>query len=309
MSNLLKTGKKAVTVVVVMTTIMWSVGVFALPAAFAATSGDLIKIKCTGTNASVCQAVHYLGANGKRYVFPNEKTYKTWYADFSSVKEISQTEMESYPIGGNATYRPALKMVKITTDPKVYAVAKGGTLRWVQTEAIAVALYGSTWNKQIDDVPDVFFTNYTLGGDVTGTSSFDKVAETAGSTSINVDKNLSGSGPVTGRSTMTVALASDTPASGIVMGSASRVPFSTFTLTASSDGDVVVDSVTIIRGGISQDGEFADFDLLDASTMLPFNSLSKSLNSTHEAIFSDDITVAAGTTKKVIVSANMTSGA
>lgn len=308
MSNLLKTGKKAVTVVVVMTTIMWSVGVFALPAAFAATSGDLIKIKCTGQNSTVCQAVYYLGANGKRYVFPNEKTYKTWYADFQSVKEISQTEMESYPIGGNATYRPALKMVKITTDPKVYAVAKGGTLRWVNSEAVATALYGSTWNKQIEDVPDVFFTNYTLGSDISVASSYDKAAETAGSTSINVDKNLSGGGPVTGGSTITVALASDTPASGIVMGSAARVPFTTLTLTASSDGDVVVDSVSIVRGGIAQDGAFADFDLLDASTMLPLNGLSKSLNSSHEAIFSDDITVAAGTTKKVIVSANMTTG-
>ena len=308
MSNALKTGKKIFTMAVVVTTIVWSIGVFAIPVTFAATSGDLIKIKCTGSNASTCTAVYYLGANGKRYVFPNEKTYKTWYADFSSVKDLQQSEMESYPIGGNVTSRPGVKMVKITTDPKVYAIAKGGTLRWVMSEAVAKALYGDMWNKQIDDVSDAFFVNYTLGADISSSSSYDKAAEMAAATSINTDKGLT-TGPTTGGSTLTVALASDTPASGLVMGSAARVPFTTVTLTASSDGDITVDSITILRGSIAQDGAFSSFDLLDAATMLPLNSLSKSLNSDHTAIFGDDIIVSAGTTKKVILAANMTSGA
>lgn len=309
MSNLIKNGKKAFTVGIVVTTIMWSIGIFGIPVSFAATSGDLIKIKCTGANASTCVAVYYLGADGKRYVFPNEKTYKTWYSDFSSVKEISQTEMESYPIGGNATYKPGLKMVKITTDPKVYAVAKNGTLRHVKTEAIAVELYGATWNKQIDDVPDYFFVNYTVGTEVAAASDYNKTTETANATSINTDRNLTGGGPIPGGSTLTVALAADTPASGLVMGSAARVPFTTFTLTASSDGDVVVDSLIIERGSLAQDGAFSNLDLLDDATKLPINNLSKSLNSDHQATFGDDITVAAGTTKKVIIAANMTSGA
>lgn len=311
MSNkFVKKGKKLLTVGTSLSTIIWSLGFFAAPITFAASSGDLIKITCTGSNSSVCDAVYYLGANGKRYVFPNEKGYKTWYSDFSGVKNISQTEMESYPIGGNATYRPGVKMVKITTDPKVYAVSKNGTLRWVTSEAMAKSLYGDMWNKQVDDVPDAFFVNYTIGADITSAGQFDKAAETSGSATINADKNLGGGGgtPV-GGSTLTIALSPDTPASGLVFGSAARVPFTTFTLTASSDGDVVVDSVTIERGGLSQDAEFSNFDLLNAETMLPFNSLSKSLNSDHRAVFGDDITVKAGTSKKIIIGANMTSGA
>src|SRR3989338_9026877 len=132
--------KKLVTYTTVVTTIIWSVGLLATPMAlFAATSGDLIKLQCA-TGAEVndpCKAVYYLGADGKRYVFPNEKTYKTWYSSFSGVMVVSSTEMSSYPIGGNVTYRPGVKLVKIQTDPKVYAVDQNGTLRWVKTAEAA----------------------------------------------------------------------------------------------------------------------------------------------------------------------------
>ena len=57
-------------------------------------------------------------------------------------------------------------MVKIQTDPKVYAVAKGGALRWVQTEASATALYGASWNTKVDDLSDAFFADYAIGEQV-----------------------------------------------------------------------------------------------------------------------------------------------
>ena len=44
-------------------------------------------------------------------------------------------------------------MVKVPSDPKVYAVAQGGVLRWISSEAVAVRLYGADWNKEIDDIP------------------------------------------------------------------------------------------------------------------------------------------------------------
>ena len=70
----------------------------------------------------------------KRYVFPNEATYKSWYSDFSGVVTISADELASYPLAANVVVRPGTKLVKITTDPKVYAVEANGVLRWVQTE-------------------------------------------------------------------------------------------------------------------------------------------------------------------------------
>src|SRR3990167_8599243 len=193
--------KKLVTYTTVVTTIIWSVGLLATPMAlFAASSGDLIKLQCAaGADVNdACKAVYYLGADGKRYVFPNEKTYKTWYSDFSGVQIVSSTEMSSYTIGGNVTYRPGVKLVKITTDPKVYAVADNGTLRWVTTAAIAESLYGTGWASMVEDVSDAFFVNYTVGSDIAAAADYDKAAETSDATTINEDKNLSTSSTPSG---------------------------------------------------------------------------------------------------------------
>jgi plastocyanin len=69
-------------------------------------------------------------------------------------------------------------------------VGENGTLRWVASEAVAIALYGSTWNTQIDDVPDGFFTNYQAGSNIEDVSDFIPTSETAAATSIDNDKGL-----------------------------------------------------------------------------------------------------------------------
>ncbi len=112
-------------------------------------------------------AVYYYARDGKRYVFPNAQIYHSWYVDFSSVLVVSDAMLSSIPIGGNVTYRPGALMLKIQSDPKVYAVARGGWLRWVSTEAVAKALYGDNWNQKIHDVPDAFFFNYQIGDPIT----------------------------------------------------------------------------------------------------------------------------------------------
>jgi hypothetical protein len=127
-----------------------------------ASVGDLIKLTCPA-NAGLndpCRSVYFLGADGKRYVFPNATTYFSWYADFSGVKEVTAAELQSYPLGSNVTIRPGSYLVKITTDPKVYAVEPGGKLRWLASEAVARTLYGEDWATRVVDVPDAFFVNY-----------------------------------------------------------------------------------------------------------------------------------------------------
>lgn len=127
-----------------------------------AEGGDLIKLQCpSGASVNhICKSVYYLGSDSKRYVFPNEITYFSWYADFSDVVIVASDVMSSYAIGGNVTIRPGTYMVKITTDPKVYAVEPGGKLRWVNSETAAQNLYGNNWTKKIVDVADTFFVNY-----------------------------------------------------------------------------------------------------------------------------------------------------
>ena len=109
-------------------------------------------------------AVYYMAADGRRYVFPNEDTYYSWYPDFSGVCRIPDSVLATIWIGGNVTIRPGTFLVKILTDPKVYAISPRGLLHWIETETVALDLYGPTWAHQIQDVPDSFFVNYTIGG-------------------------------------------------------------------------------------------------------------------------------------------------
>jgi predicted ABC-type ATPase len=164
--------------------------VLPMQATFAATqinSGDLIK--ASG------QAVYYYGADGKRYVFPTEKTFLSWYDNFNTVKNISDVELAALPIGGNVTYRPGVRMLKITTDPKTYAVDAHGTLRHVTSEQVAKNLYGDNWNTKIDDIPDPFFINYALGNAIENASDFNISTITNTASSINLDKKLTTTPP------------------------------------------------------------------------------------------------------------------
>lgn len=146
-------------------------------------SGDLIR-------GQTYSSVYYYGADGMRYVFPNDKTYFTWYQNFDTVKWVSDKDLASIQIGGNVTYKPGVKMLKINSDPKVYAVSGGGELRAILSEAIAKELYGADWNKQIDDVPDGFFSNYAIGGELEFATQYSVVSEKKDAVDINEDKNL-----------------------------------------------------------------------------------------------------------------------
>lgn len=121
--------------------------------------------------------LYYQGGDGKRYVFPNEKTYFSWYDNFDEVTELSEEEIAQLPLAGNVRYRPGVLMVKLQTDPKVYVVGANGLLRWLTNEEVAKKLYGENWNLLIDDVPDSFFANYEVGDPVDEESDFDPEEE------------------------------------------------------------------------------------------------------------------------------------
>lgn len=131
-----------------------------------ALTGKVIKIKGF-------QSLYYIGSDNKRYVFPNEKTYYSWYNDFSGVSEVNQEDVSNVTLAGNVQYKPGALLLKIQTDPKVYAVSNNGVIRWVKTENIAKQLYGDKWNLLVDDVPDTFFANYIVGTPIETTDEYD----------------------------------------------------------------------------------------------------------------------------------------
>lgn len=145
--------------------------------------GDLIR-------GSSYSAVYYYGVDGFRYVFPNDKTYFTWYSNFNNVKWLSDADLSTIQIGGNVTYKPGVKMLKINSDPKVYALGADGELHAIASENVAQSLYGGSWNKMIDDVSDGFFGNYHIGSAIEFSTQYDVDAEKIEATDINTDKDL-----------------------------------------------------------------------------------------------------------------------
>lgn len=137
-----------------------------IPTARAATMNTAIRGQSSFT-------VYWYANDGKRYPFPNAGTYFSWFNSFDQVQEVSDFELTSIPLANeNVTYRPGAKLVKIQTSPMVYVVAKGGVLRHVTSESVARSIYGADWNLKVHDIPDVFFSNYTVGAPIYSVSDY-----------------------------------------------------------------------------------------------------------------------------------------
>lgn len=145
--------------------------------------GKVVKLEGTST-------LYYIALDGKRYVYPNEKTFKSWFNDFSDVVTVTADELAQYTLAGNIRYRPGVLLVKIQTDPKVYAISKNGVLRWIKTERLAKKLYGQYWTSLIDDIAASFFTNYTVGEDIDDDEDYDADEETEENDTVEENRGL-----------------------------------------------------------------------------------------------------------------------
>lgn len=316
MNDALRLTKKAFTWLTVVATVAWSMGLAAFVAPLAASAatladGDLFRSsekKATGV-------YYYLG--GKRYVFPHSKVFLSWYTakdlakttSGGKVKYVTAAEVAAVKVGGNVAYKPGVRLIKLDTDPAVYAVGKGKTLRWIASEEVAKALYGATWAKNVDDILESTFENYKLGADVKAAADYDKDAAMLAT----LDSELGGSAtpatpgtpatPATpaAAGALTVSLAEGNPAAGSVMtdagnNSGGQVATLLGFKLASTGGEVKVDSLKLRRSGIAADGDLDNMYLYMGGELLAqSSSVSKGL-----ATFSKSgglVTVPAGGSK------------
>lgn len=106
--------------------------------------------------------VYYIGEDGKRHAFFNEKVFKSWYANFDGVKRIACTDLADLQLGQNVPYQAGTKLVKLVSSPIVYVVTPGGVLRPIASEEQAVTLYGEDWATRVDDMDDGFFSSFEV---------------------------------------------------------------------------------------------------------------------------------------------------
>src|SRR6056297_726006 len=168
--------KKVLTLGVVLTTMLWTMGLAAfVPTASAETlsAGDLFK---TPDNT----AVYYYAEDGTKYVFPTASTYFSWYPDFEgqTIKELDSQENMAIDLAGNVMMRAGTKLIQFIDDTgqvisnKIYAVEPDGVLRHLDGEAAAEALYGADWSDKIVKVSQYLFDNYTVSSEALDGSEY-----------------------------------------------------------------------------------------------------------------------------------------
>lgn len=108
--------------------------------------------------------------------------------------------------------------------------------------------------------------------------------------------------PVPPGTGLAVATSGSQPASGLHPDNALRVCYTKVDFTASADGEVTVDSVTVERRGISTDATFSGVVLVDEKEVQL--GTAKTLNSNHQATLTEDFKVPAGQTRTMCIGGN-----
>lgn len=141
-------------------------------------------IKGSGTT------LYWYSADGMRYVFPNEATYRSWYVFgvCPKIATLSDSDLAKIVIRGPVWNRPGTRLIKLELNPTIYAVAKYGSLRSFQNTGVISAIYGAGWMNLVDVVPDGLFVGYYGGPTITQAGDFDPAAEQAGI--VTIDDNI-----------------------------------------------------------------------------------------------------------------------
>lgn len=150
---------------------------------FTPSTGDYIDLNDVPISSVVTTkngSLYWYAKDKKRYVFPNIQTFETWFpktAEQPTIYKVKPEQLVSLLIGGNVTYRPGVKLIKLKTDPKIYAVSIGGYARWIPDQKIIEAIYGSSWQDKIDEIPDAFFVNYSFKSEIKTPSDYNPEEE------------------------------------------------------------------------------------------------------------------------------------
>lgn len=103
-----------------------------------------------------------------------------------------------------------------------------------------------------------------------------------------------------------VVSANSQPANSLAPQGASRIPFTTFTLTNNSSAAVTMTGVTVQRTGLGVDANFSGIVLLDSNGLQV--GTAKTLNSNHQATIGDTFTIGAGQSMTLTVAGNIATG-
>ncbi|MBU0649103.1 Ig-like domain-containing protein, partial [Patescibacteria group bacterium] len=169
------TGSATLTAIADGTTITQTAAVTFISGGTTLSPGD--RFKSSGST------VYYYGTDGKRYIFPTEAVYFSWYSDYSGIKTVTDSQVVDVALGGNVVPKPGTYLVQFVNmdvpfrviDPHVYAVDQSLNLRHITSSSVAQSLYGADWEMDIIAVPEVFFRIFSgFGADINFSGDYSK---------------------------------------------------------------------------------------------------------------------------------------
>ena len=85
--------------------------------------------------------------------------------------------MGAITIGGNVDIRPGTYVVKIASDPKLYVVSRGRTIRPLAGSGLAEQIFPGTSTQRLRIIPDAYFADYKIGATITSVADYSATAE------------------------------------------------------------------------------------------------------------------------------------
>ena len=128
-------------------------------------AGDFIKSPSFPT-------VYYVTSEGGRRAFVDTNSYFTWGDSFDRVKNVTDATLSTLPLSGVMLPKAGIVLVKITSDPRVYALFDNDSdefapeLREIASESIASEMYGSTWADYVIDFEPTYFGRFEHGDEI-----------------------------------------------------------------------------------------------------------------------------------------------
>ncbi|MEK7212835.1 MAG: hypothetical protein AAB678_00130, partial [Patescibacteria group bacterium] len=254
MTDVIKFGKKFFTVGVVITTIIWSLGVALLVPAVASaatcptlSAGDMIKV--TGK-----PAIYAVNNDLKVLYFPSGDEFKSWRPTYGGYVSVTQACFDSlsvpsaYP--GAVNFHAGSYVVKRASSDQLYVVEPNNTLAKITVDA-AKALYGTSY--KVMTVADTFWPHYVnRGTDVTEAKAHPGMLVKVGSVTyvVSADNKLqtvSDTGvTANGFQTKFVRTLTDAAIAGLVAGDAVTAEVKALTDKTQSGG---VTTPPVVTGG------------------------------------------------------------
>ncbi len=148
--------------------------------------GTLLKLPDDGNPSTQSDTTVYIvSSNGTRHPFTHSRIYFTWYTNFANVQIATEGALSALPLGEPVPFKAGTRLLKFSSDPKVYALTAERELRWLVSEAVAEAVYGSAWNTLVEEFPVSEFTLYAEGASIERFGDFDPTKEAADAASLD----------------------------------------------------------------------------------------------------------------------------